>query len=1140
MPKFIHLRNHSSYSLAEGAIKIDNLVSLAKENKMPAVAITDTNNGFGWPEFSKTTLKAGIQPIIGTQINIPIELEERFDSFGKKLEPELGQIVLLVQNEKGYLNITKILSQVYTNSASGFTPSASWETLQEFNEGLICLSGGIKGVIGKNLSNNNFENTNVIAKKLNEIFTNRFYVEIQRHFLEPEEQLEPHFIKIATDLNIPLVATNECYFDKEEMYLAHDAFLCISQATFTDEIDRRKETTHHYFKSQEQMETLFEDLPEAIQNTVTIAQRCGFAVPNRPPLLPHAYDTTKYSEKEILEQQSRDGLKKRLEDLKLSEEDQKQYWERLDFELSVINNMGFPGYFLIVSDFIKWAKNRNIPVGPGRGSGAGSIVAWGLEITDLNPLQYGLLFERFLNPDRISMPDFDIDFCKDGREEVINYVKEKYGQDKVAQIISFGELQAKSAIRDVGRVMRIPHPVVDRIAKLIPAEANQSVTLKQAIEQSQELKDLKQNDENIALLLNYAEQLEGLYRQTGTHACGIVIGDRPLTELIPLYKDDRSQMPNTQFDVYSVEDTGLVKYDFLGLKTLSIMKQTIELIEKDGLKAPDINKLNLEDPKVYELFARGDTVGIFQFESRGMQEYLQKLQPTKFEELIAMNALYRPGPIENIPMFINRKHGVEKIEYPHPSLEGILSPTYGVIVYQEQVMQISQILANFSKGKADTVRKAMGKKIAKLMAELKIEFIEGAINNNIPKEEAESIWNLMEKFASYGFNKSHAACYAYIAYQTAYLKTHFRPYFMAATMNYEEDTDKLSMFFKDCKKNNLEVFPPDINKSNSEFKVEEGSIRYALGAIKNVGPEAMRQIVEERTKNGDFKDISDLINRIDYKSINKRMLENLIKAGAMDSLEQNRALLLNNVDVMINHARIKAQEQEADQVSLFGEISDSHDNNLMASFKKANKMTLSDQIKKEYEAIGFYITSHPIFSYEELLQKRKVLNSSFFKTTHENGNITVAAVIDTVFFKETKETKKPMAILSLSDMEGTFSALVFENLINRDMLKKDTPVIITGQLKKDGDSYTIFAKAIDFLENYFLVNTFHFILQLKDTDQVTKLNEILSEAKPGNAHITAKIATSAGIASLSLPKKYQITHELVTKLKKEKITVIMD
>ncbi|MDR1691583.1 MAG: DNA polymerase III subunit alpha [Rickettsiales bacterium] len=1135
--QFIHLRNHSSYSLSEGAINVNKLVNLAKENQMPAVGITDTNNAFGWPNFTKLAKQSGIQPILGTQINIPIESKEKFDTFGNKIKTEKGQIVLLVQNEKGYENLTKILSKAYTENDS-HEPLISWEKLKEFNDGLILLSGGINGVVGKNLSLNDFDNAKYITIHLKEIFGDRFYIEIQRHFLEVEENLEKNFIDLAYEYDIPLVATNECFFPNKDMYQAHDAFLCISQGRYADEEDRRKETPHHYFKSQEEMTKLFNDLPEAIQNTVLIAKRCGFAVPTRNPLLPHAYDTSKYSEAEILEQNSRDGLKKKLETLKLAPEEEKEYWDRLEFEIGVINKMGFPGYFLIVSDFIKWSKEHNIPVGPGRGSGAGSIVAWSLEITDLNPLKYGLLFERFLNPDRVSMPDFDIDFCQDGREEVINYVQEKYGSDKVAQIITFGQFKAKMIIRDIGRVLRIPLVLVDKVAKLVPFDPN--ITLKKAIDTVSDLRYLRENDENVAMLLTYAEQLEGLHRHASTHACGMVIGDRPLTQLVPLYKEDKSEMPMTQFDVKSVEDTGLVKYDFLGLKTLSIIKNTIQMIKDDGLDAPDINNLNLEDPKVFELFARGDTVGIFQFESGGMQDWLRKLQPTRFEELIAMNALYRPGPMENIPSFVNRRHGLEDIKFPHPWLEEILQPTYGIIVYQEQVMQISQRLASFTKGQADSVRKAMGKKIAKLMDEMKVLFIEGAINNGIDSKQAEEIWNLMEKFAEYGFNKSHAACYAYIAYQTAYLKEYFRPYFMAATMNYDiHDTDKLAFYFKDCKKYNINVLTPDINKSDAKFKVEDGSIRYALGAIRNVGTEAMEILVVQRKENGNFKNITDFVNRIDYKSINKRLFECLIQAGTFDSLEPNRALLIANVNLMTNHARLREQAQEEAQASLFGEPTSDNNEDFMQNFKKATKFTLSEQIKKEYEAIGFYISSHPIFSYEELLAKRKILNSSYFKTTHEGNNITVAAVIDSASFKETK-AKKPMAILQLSDMEGTFDTLVFENLINRDMFKKDTPIIVSGQLKKGIDNYTIFARSIDYLDNYFLTTTFHFILQLRDKTQVAKLNEILSKTKQGNAVITVKVATSAGITTLVLPKKYQITHDVIAALKKEKIPVIME
>ena len=882
MNHFIHLHVHSAYSLAEGAIKVKDLVKLCVANKMPAAAVTDTNNTFGAMEFALEAAKAGVQPIIGAQA---LYTDEEY------------QLVLLAQNEHGYRNLSRLLSDAYMDGDAQKVV-ISKEDLKAHNEGLICLSGGPEGPIDQNLLHKQNDKAQEHFLHLKECFGDRFYTEIQRHGLAEEAQVEEALIDLAYAHDVPLVATNDCYFADRAAHEAHDALLCISEGRYVTEDDRRKVTPEHYFKSSEEMMALFEDLPEAIANTSVIAQRCSYLLEPVKPLLPPFDTEGGRSEVEELKAQAKEGLRWRLDNFVMPschsdrpegvEESEavsdpsanarddgnmweKVYWDRLKFELDIIIDMGFPGYFLICSDFIKWAKEQNIPVGPGRGSGAGSVVAWALKITDLDPIALGLLFERFLNPERVSMPDFDVDFCQDRREEVIRYVQDKYGHDKVAQIITFGKLQARAVVRDVGRVLQMPYGQVDRIAKMIPNNPANPTTLQEALDDDPDFRLEIKKEETSEKLIEIALQLEGLYRHASTHAAGLVIGDRPLHELVPLYRDPRSDMPVTQFNMKFVELTGLVKFDFLGLKTMTVVQRTVDLIDEDI----DILQVPLDDPKAYELMAKGDTVGVFQLESTGMRDALRKVKPNRFEDIIALVSLYRPGPMDNIPKYVAIKDGREDPDYMHPILQPFLEETYGIMIYQEQVMQAAQELAGYTLGGADLLRRAMGKKIQAEMDAQREMFVKGANDNNeVPEKQASEIFDQIAKFAGYGFNKSHAAAYALIAYWTAWLKANYPLEFMAASMTLDlGNTDKLSIFKQDLDRMKVELRQPCVNHSNVDFKVEGEGLRYALAALKGVGEAAMESVVAERGENGVYKSVEDFASRIDYKSMNKRQIE---------------------------------------------------------------------------------------------------------------------------------------------------------------------------------------------------------------------------------------------------------------------------
>lgn len=1071
---FVHLRVHTAYSLLEGAIKPGELAPLCNEAKMPAVAVTDTNNLFGSLELSLTLSGAGIQPIIGCVLDFKPHEQDGFRSATYKEAPE--QLVFLAQNEQGYQNLLKLVSLAYLEPA-GELPLLDYEQIEGLSEGIICLTGGPTGGLARLLTSERISQADQFARRLKELFEGRLYIELQRHGLPQEEQAEAALIKLAMDFEIPLVATNDVYFATKDKFQAHDALLCIAEGRYVSEEDRRKVTAEHYFKDAAAMRELFSDIPEAIENTLQIAKRCAFMSPKRAPILPRFGDIEQ--ERMMLNEKAKEGLERRLQrhvlSLEMSEEERQakrtEYEERLKYEIEVINQMGFPGYFLIVADFIQWSKEHGIPVGPGRGSGAGSIVAWALRITDLDPIRFGLLFERFLNPERVSMPDFDIDFCQDRRDEVIHYVQGKYGADQVAQIITFGKLQARAVLRDVGRVLQLPYGQVDRICKLVPNNPANPVTLQEAINSEPALREAIREDETVERMVKTALKLEGLYRHASTHAAGVVIGDRPLVELLPLYRDPRSDMLVVQYSMKYAELAGLVKFDFLGLKTLTVLETARRFVAENHGVELDLLKLPEGDPKTYEMLGQGESTGVFQLESSGMRDTLCKLKPDTIEDIIALVSLYRPGPMDNIPTYIARKHGKEKPEYLHPDMEPILGETFGVMIYQEQVMQIAQKLASYSLGEADILRRAMGKKIASEMEAQRTLFTERAIQNGVKENTARAIFDLMAKFASYGFNKSHAAAYALIAYQTAYLKANYPAEFIAASMTYDiHNTDKLAIFKDEAARYGIAMLPPDVNASYADFRVEKGelAIRYALGALKNVGEAAMESLVKEREANGPFETVFDLVKRCDSKVLNKRQMENLIRAGAFDSLEGNRKKLMQGLDVIMAYGQSAQRERESDQVSLFAVADGGEDVTPVPSLPECSDWLSTERLTEEFSAVGFYLNAHPLESYKDELERMRVTPSIDLpeKLRSEYTGVRVAGIVTGTTFKRSQKGR--FAFLSLSDQAGAYEASIFdEGLLDsqRELLAVGSLLMVSAEGKKDDGGIRLIVKSLTPLDD---------------------------------------------------------------------------
>jgi len=1013
---FVHLRVRSAYSLLEGAIKADKLGALAAGQEMPAVALVDRANLFGALEFSVATKEAGVQPIVGCALPVSGVGEALPDRWAR-----MPTVVLLAQSEQGYLNLCELSSMAFVDCDAADEPHVPWAKVAERAEGLILLSGGPDGPVDHLFAAGKVEQGRAALAEMRRVFEDRFYVELQRHGLAGEAAAEGELVAFAYDCDVPLAATNDVYFSKPAMYEAHDALLCIADGAFIGQDERRRVTAEHWFKPAAEMRALFADLPEACDNTVDIARRCAFMATKRAPLLPRFPTEGGRSEAEELAHQAREGLKVRMSRGEACSATVEEYEARLEREIGIITQMGFPGYFLIVSDFIKWAKAHDIPVGPGRGSGAGSLVAYALTITNLDPLRYGLLFERFLNPERVSMPDFDIDFCQERREEVITYVQQRYGRERVAQIITFGTLQARAVLRDVGRVMQMPLGQVDRLAKMVPANPANPVTLAKAIEMEPRLQQARDEDEAVARLLNVALQLEGLYRNASTHAAGVVIGDRPLTQLTPLYRDPRSDLPATQFNMKWVESAGLVKFDFLGLKTLTVIDRALKHLEKRGAGV-DMDQLPLDDLKTYELMSNAQTVGVFQFEGQGMRDTLRQLRPSSIEDVTAIGALYRPGPMDNIPAFIDCKFGRKPIDTLHPTLASVLNETYGIIVYQEQVMQIAQILAGYSLGEADLLRRAMGKKKKEEMEQQRARFVSGAQENGIPAVQSGAIFDLVDKFAGYGFNKSHAAAYAVVSYQTAWLKANAPVEFYAASMSLDiANTDKLSVFYQDAKRFGVKILPPDVNRSAADFEVEDGQVLYALGAIRNVGLQAMEQVVEARRQGGPFRDIFDFVERVDPRQVNKRTFETLARAGAFDSIHPNRAQLVAAADVLIGHAQALAADRAEGTRSLFGDDAGEAGRPRMPN---AEPWTPTERLDEELGAIGFYLSGHPLEDMIEPLRRKRtdLYSDAVAKALGGTEALRMAGIVRRKQEKPGRTGEK-FAFVTLSDPTGEYEVL---------------------------------------------------------------------------------------------------------------------
>ncbi len=1080
-PRFIHLRVHSEYSLLEGAVRLKKLPGLCEVLGMPAVAVTDRNNMFAALEFSVTAAAAGIQPIMGCQV----DLAYMAAAPGERPKPP-APLVLLAQNERGYGHLMKLNSCLYLRG-DGDLPHVTLAELKQHSEGVICLTGGPDGPVGRLLQTSQRPMAEALMSELKSGFGDRLYVELQRHpgeggAPEAERLTEQGLVEMAYAMGLPLVATNDVYFPNSDMFEAHDAMICVADGAYVDQsAPRRRLTAQHYFKSPQEMATLFADLPEAIENTVEIARRCAFGPYRRDPILP------KFAEDEIeeLHRQARAGLAERLRVIPHAAPVE-DYDKRLEFELGIIERMGFPGYFLIVADFIKWAKDRGIPVGPGRGSGAGSLVAYALTITDLDPLRYSLLFERFLNPERVSMPDFDIDFCMDRREEVIHYVQEKYGRDRVGQIITFGALLSKAAIRDIGRVLQMPYGQVDRLSKMIPLEGVKPLSIEKSLAQEERLREAARSEEVVDRLLNYGMQVEGLLRNASTHAAGVVISDRPLDELVPLYQDPRSEMPATQFNMKWVEQAGLVKFDFLGLKTLTVVQNAVEQILAEGralhiaadgtqLYAPpdgaenDIGAIPLDDAATYALYASAKTVAVFQVESSGMMDALKRMKPTCIEDIVALVALYRPGPMENIPKYCEVKNGLSERAHLHPTVDHILDETQGIIVYQEQVMQIAQEMAGYSLGGADLLRRAMGKKLQEAMDVERPKFIKGAKENDVDDKTAIAVWNLLDKFANYGFNKSHAAAYAVVSYQTAWLKTNHPVEFMAGVMNCDIHlTDKLAVYFEEVKKGlELPYVPPCVNRSEARFAVRNGALHYALGGLKNVGVEAMKLITggragKEADKEADkeFVSLFDFARRVDLKRIGKRPLEMLARAGAFDALDRNRRRVFDSVEPLMGYSAAIHDQKNSNQVSLFGEAGEDLPEPRLSP---VDDWLPAERLTEEFRAVGFYLSGHPLDDYMTVLKRKDVKTLDEVRTMAESAPL-VAKMAGVVAGRQERKSARGnrFAFVQMSDTTGGYEVTLFSETLekSREYLEVGQQVVIQVEANMESDQLKLLGRSV--------------------------------------------------------------------------------
>ncbi|MBD3381159.1 MAG: DNA polymerase III subunit alpha [candidate division Zixibacteria bacterium] len=1125
---FVHLHNHTQYSLLDGACHIDKFIARAQELNFGALAMTDHGNMFGAVEFYKKAHKAKIKPIIGCEIYVaPRELTKKESIPG---EPDGGyHLLLLAKNNTGYKNLIRLVSTGYLE---GFyhRPRVDKELLAQYADGLIATSACLQGEISYKIRNNDYKEAEKLAKRFADMFgKENFYLEIQDHGIEEEKKDKLELIKMAKKLGLNLVATNDCHYLHQADSAAHDALMCIQTGKTLQDADRFRYTTDQiYVKSSEEMKELFADAPEAIENTLKIAEQCNVEIEMGKLILPHFEMPPEFNDLDVyVGHLCRKGV------TKLYPEAGERVYSRLDYELDVIRQMGYAGYFLIVKDFIDYARSQNIPVGPGRGSAAGSLVSYSLGITTIDPLRYDLLFERFLNPERVSMPDIDIDFSDRGRDRVIDYVTGKYGQENVAQIITFGTLAARGVVRDVGRVMGIPYTEVDKIAKMIPFKIGQ--TIDGALAEEPDLARLAETDERIAKLLEYSRTLEGLARHASTHAAGVVISPEPLIEKVPLFKSNTGEV-TTQFDMKCSEEIGLLKMDFLGLRTLTVIDDAVTMISKNHGVELDLDNITLEDPKVYELFGRGETIGIFQFESSGMREYMKKLHPESLDDLAAMNALYRPGPLDSgmIDVYIDRKHGREKIEYLHPDMEPILKTTFGVIVFQEQVLQLASELAGFSLGKADILRKAMGKKIADLMAQMKKDFINGCIENDIEKKLAEEIFHQIEKFARYGFNKSHSVGYAYLAYQTAYLKAHYPKEFMAALMTSEMgSTDRIIILKEECRRMGIDLLPPDLNRSMSDFSVEEESIRFGLAAIKNVGKSAVEKIITERSENGPFKSIFDFTARVDISAVNKRMIEAMVMAGALDSLGPDRATLHGTVENAIAYGQSRQIDRNRGQTSLFGE-SESLMINPEPRLAEDVSWTRSQLLAHEKESLGFYISGHPMDKYRPQLALFGTCNSESIDELPDNAQAALGGIITRLKINIDKKGRQ-MAFVSIEDFTGSLEAIVFSDPFekHKKLLIQSNMLFFTGRVSKREEEKAKLmvtdVKSLESLANENVSLTLTLTVSAHKPELIDTVKNLLTRF-PGKTRVVFRVRTPEEIVDVVAPEQVNPNGELMDEL----------
>ncbi len=1116
---FNNIKIHTQYSICEGAIKIDDLAEYCKKNKIKSLGLADSFNLCGALEFSEKLSKVGTQPIIGTQINL-------------KGQNIVGKVTLYAKTEQGYKNLTKLSSISYLNSKETEKPVCTVDDLIRNNHDLIILTGNYRDFFGKLFQANKIKYLNEVVNLFKKNFNDRIYFEIQRHKENEETNFENFILNNSKVFNIPLIATQDVFYLNETMYDAHDALRCIGEKNFIDDKNRFKLSNQHFFKTTDEIKKLYTDIPEALENNYNFHLRFNFKLKKSKPILPSISHSENNTAEEELIKQANEGLEKRFKNFVLKKnstktQDQltKHYKKRLQHEINIINSMDYASYFLIVSDYIKWAKKNFIPVGPGRGSGAGSLVAYCLDITDLDPIEYDLIFERFLNPDRISMPDFDIDFCEEKRDQVFEYLKNKY-KDGVAHIITFGKLKARMALRDVGRVLGLSYGHVDRLCKMVPFDPSRPLTLQESIDREPRFKEEVKNNPKVKKLLELSLQLEGLNRNMATHAAGVVIAGDKLAEQFPLYIDHSSNLilPSTQYDMYSSENAGLVKFDLLGLKTLTVIDKTLKRLKAKNINL-DISKIDQNDKKVFSLLSTGETTGLFQLESAGMREAIKQMKPNRFDDIIALVALYRPGPMSNIPIYNDCKNGLRDPDYIHPTLKDILKSTYGIIIYQEQVMQIAQILAGFTAGEADILRRAMGKKKKAELDKQKERFINGAIKNGIAKDVANFVFTKIEPFAQYGFNKSHAAAYALIAYQTAYLKTYYKEDFIAATMTTElTNTSKLREFVEELKRLKVEIVRPSINKCFSEFKAIEGKIFYGLGAIKNVGFEAISNILKEREKNGKFKSFSDFINRVNSKDVNKLQLEGLTKAGAFDELDKDRAKIFNSIPKIIQHIKNINDDKTNNQSSLFGNT-DNYINKF--EFLSSAEWKQKELLAEEFKSLGFYISNHPLSEYEEIISQLGIISYDKFLSDDNNNGLVAGTIMSIQEKKSAKGT--PYAIIKLSDKIREFEIFLFSEILikNREKLKESESFVLTLQKEKassNNERRRINVKKILSL-NEFLSEPFSKVtIELKENFQANDIKEILS--LKGNTAINLIINNNNQKAYYSLQnnRKFDFNH----------------